>query len=171
MADYELPDDLVEAQRAFYAADAEVQRVTAALPSGMDVVNATIGVGKGVQRAGVRDALMGPVGVVELLELPQGMEEVPLVPDQRVVEEFASAGLHPSLHERVNQRHLLHALREFETFYNQHRPHRTLAQAAPLRPLPDPISDRARITRLDVRRHDRLGGVLSQYSMQLDLAG
>jgi hypothetical protein len=51
------------------------------------------------------------------------------------------------------------------------RPHRTLAQAAPLRPLPDPISDRARITRLDVRRHDRLGGVLSQYSMQLDLAG
>ncbi|GAA2395625.1 hypothetical protein GCM10010404_61530 [Nonomuraea africana] len=25
-----------------------------------------------------------------------------------------------------NQRHLLHALREFETFYNGHRPHRTL---------------------------------------------
>ena len=25
-----------------------------------------------------------------------------------------------------NQRHLLHALREFEHFYNQHRPHRTL---------------------------------------------
>jgi hypothetical protein len=41
MADYELPDDLVADQRAFYAADAEVQRVTAALPSGMDVVNGT----------------------------------------------------------------------------------------------------------------------------------
>ncbi|WP_336210186.1 integrase core domain-containing protein [Nonomuraea sp. LPB2021202275-12-8] len=27
-----------------------------------------------------------------------------------------------------NQPHLLHALREFETFYNEHRPHRTLGQ-------------------------------------------
>jgi transposase InsO family protein len=30
-----------------------------------------------------------------------------------------------------NQRHLLHALREFETFYNGHRPHRALRSAAP----------------------------------------
>ncbi|MFJ1561034.1 integrase core domain-containing protein [Streptomyces mirabilis] len=37
-----------------------------------------------------------------------------------------------------NQAHLLHALREYEQFYNQHRPHRPLAGAAPLRPLPDP---------------------------------
>jgi transposase InsO family protein len=35
-----------------------------------------------------------------------------------------------------NQRHLLHALREFEHFCNEHRPHRTLRAAAPLRPLP-----------------------------------
>jgi putative transposase len=62
-----------------------------------------------------------------------------------------------------NQRHLLHALREFETFYNEHRPHRTLGQAAPLRLLPDPSTDQARITRLDIRRHDRLGGVLKEY--------
>ncbi|WP_432045906.1 integrase core domain-containing protein [Streptomyces asiaticus] len=33
-----------------------------------------------------------------------------------------------------NQRHLLHALREYEAFYNKHRPHRTLASAAPLPP-------------------------------------
>ncbi|MEU7894126.1 hypothetical protein AB0B45_14825 [Nonomuraea sp. NPDC049152] len=62
-----------------------------------------------------------------------------------------------------NQRHLLHVLREFETFYNHHRPHRTLRQAAPRRPLPDPGADRAQIARLDVRRHDRLGGVLREY--------
>lgn len=55
-----------------------------------------------------------------------------------------------------NQRHLLHALCEFETFYNEHRPHRTLGQAAPCRLLPDPISDQALITRLDIRRNDRL---------------
>jgi transposase InsO family protein len=38
-----------------------------------------------------------------------------------------------------NQRHLLHSLREFEHFYNEHRPHRTL------------------------RRRDRLGGTLHEY--------
>jgi transposase InsO family protein len=36
-----------------------------------------------------------------------------------------------------NQRHLMVVLREYEDFYNTHRPHRTLKQAAPLRPLPD----------------------------------
>jgi transposase InsO family protein len=62
-----------------------------------------------------------------------------------------------------NQRHLLHTLREFETFYNEHRPHRTLRQAAPLRPLPEPSTIPAEITRLDIRRHDRLCGVLREY--------
>lgn len=41
-----------------------------------------------------------------------------------------------------NQAHLLHALGEFESFYNQHRPHRTLHSAAPLRPVPEPINGR-----------------------------
>jgi transposase InsO family protein len=62
-----------------------------------------------------------------------------------------------------NQSHLLHALREFETFYNRHRPHRTLDQAAPLRPLPRPIGEPAQIRRLEVRRRDRLGGALHEY--------
>ncbi|MEU0569232.1 integrase core domain-containing protein [Nonomuraea sp. NPDC005983] len=62
-----------------------------------------------------------------------------------------------------NQRHLLYALREFETFYNEHRPHRALRQAAPLRPLSDPDIDLASITSFDVRRRDRLGGVLKEY--------
>src|SRR5690242_2425156 len=42
-----------------------------------------------------------------------------------------------------NQRHLLYSLREFEHFYNEHRPHRTLRAAAPLCPLPEPVTDRA----------------------------
>ena len=62
-----------------------------------------------------------------------------------------------------NQRHLLHALREFEHFYNEHRPHRALRAAAPLRPLPDPIAGPERIAQLDVRRRDRLGGTLHEY--------
>jgi len=62
-----------------------------------------------------------------------------------------------------NQRHLLHALREFEHFYNDHRRHRTLHAAAPLHPLPNPIADPERIARLDIRRRDRLGGTLHEY--------
>ncbi|MFL6055154.1 MAG: hypothetical protein ACJ72W_19920, partial [Actinoallomurus sp.] len=37
-----------------------------------------------------------------------------------------------------NQAHLLRALREFESFYNQHRHHRAL-NGAPLRPPPEPF--------------------------------
>jgi putative transposase len=35
-----------------------------------------------------------------------------------------------------NQRHLLHALREYERFYNRHRPHQGIANAPPLKGLP-----------------------------------
>jgi putative transposase len=62
-----------------------------------------------------------------------------------------------------NQRHLLHALREFERFYNSHRPHQGIANGRPLRPLPSPIADPVRIARLDIRRHDHLGGTLHEY--------
>jgi putative transposase len=62
-----------------------------------------------------------------------------------------------------NQRHLLHALREFEQFYNSHRPHQGIANARPLKPLPTPITDPGKIARLDIRRRDRLGGILHEY--------
>ena len=62
-----------------------------------------------------------------------------------------------------NQRHLLHALHEFEYFYNGHRPHQGLANARPLHPLPTPIADPDQIARLHVRRRDRLGGILHEY--------
>jgi transposase InsO family protein len=62
-----------------------------------------------------------------------------------------------------NQRHLFHALREFESFYNGHRPHRALHQAAPLRPLPEPIAVPETVSLLDVRRRGRLGGTLHEY--------
>jgi len=51
--------------------------------------------GQWLERAGVRDALVRPVPVIELLELPQGMQEVGLVPDQGAVQQFAAAGLRP----------------------------------------------------------------------------
>ncbi|GAA2695518.1 integrase core domain-containing protein [Nonomuraea recticatena] len=70
-----------------------------------------------------------------------------------------------------NERHLRHALREYERFYNQHRAHQALNQGAPLRPAPDPITDPGRIIDLNIRRRDRLGGVLQSTHMPLDLYG
>jgi putative transposase len=45
----------------------------------------------------------------------------------------------------------------------RHRPHQGIANARPLHPLPAQITDPARIAYLDVRRHDRLGGILYEY--------
>ncbi len=62
-----------------------------------------------------------------------------------------------------NQRHLLHALRHYEAFYNTHRPHQGIANARPLQSLPEPITDPDRLTRLNIHRQDRLAGILHEY--------
>jgi hypothetical protein len=62
-----------------------------------------------------------------------------------------------------NQRHLLHALREYEAFYNAHRPHQGIANARPLVPLPEAITDPDRLAHLNIHRRDRLSGVLREY--------
>jgi transposase InsO family protein len=59
----------------------------------------------------------------------------------------------------MNAAHLRTVLADYETYFNEHRPHRALNQASPLRALPDPID--ADIT---VTRRDRLGGLLHEYS-------
>jgi len=61
-----------------------------------------------------------------------------------------------------NQRHLMAVLREYEDFCSTHRPHRTLNQAALLRPLPDGATD---LDRFHVRRRDRAGGVIHEYRL------
>jgi transposase InsO family protein len=63
-----------------------------------------------------------------------------------------------------NEHHLRHALGEYETFYNEHRAHQALDQAAPLRTAPNPINEPACIIDLNVHRHDRLGGILHEYT-------
>ena len=61
-----------------------------------------------------------------------------------------------------NQRHLMIVVREYEDFYNRHRPHRTLKQAAPLRPLLDSVTD---LDQFRVQRRDRAGGVIHEYRL------
>jgi putative transposase len=59
----------------------------------------------------------------------------------------------------INQRHAASMLREFARHYNDHRPHRFLAQAAPLRPLPHRTTSEIH----NIRRRDRLGGLIHEY--------
>jgi transposase InsO family protein len=59
----------------------------------------------------------------------------------------------------INQRHAATVLRQYQHHYNTHRPHRTLGQAAPLRPLPRYTTSEANT----VRRRDRLGGLLHEF--------
>jgi putative transposase len=59
-----------------------------------------------------------------------------------------------------NQNHLRRILREYETHHTQHRPHRSLHGAAPLKPLPEPVDlDQYRVRKqahvCDLRWHGR----------------
>ncbi|MET8418084.1 integrase core domain-containing protein [Streptomyces sp. NPDC005134] len=59
--------------------------------------------------------------------------------------------------------HLLQALREFEEFYSSHRPHRGIGNARPLHPRPAPITDPGQTAYSEIRRRERLGGILHEY--------
>jgi transposase InsO family protein len=60
-----------------------------------------------------------------------------------------------------NQAHLRQILREYENHHNQHRPHRSLHGAAPLKPLPDPVD----LEQYRVRRQARVGGLINEYRL------
>ncbi len=60
----------------------------------------------------------------------------------------------------VNRRHLETVLAEYVAHFNDHRPHRALHQAAPLKPLPQPASP----PQLRLQRRDRLGGLIHEYA-------
>jgi len=72
------------------------------------------------QRLGVGDALVRPVRVIELLELPQRVEQVRLVPDQGAVEQFAAACLHPPFHDRIHSGYLDAAEHHFDPGVLEH---------------------------------------------------
>jgi putative transposase len=60
----------------------------------------------------------------------------------------------------LNRRHLEQVLAEYVGHFNDHRPHRALHQAAPLRPLPPPASP----PDLHLQRRDQLGGLIHEYA-------
>ena len=60
-----------------------------------------------------------------------------------------------------NQSHLQQILRDYENHHNQHRPHRFLHGAAPLKPLPEPVD----LEQYRVRRQARVGGLINEYRL------
>lgn len=81
------------------------------------------------------------------------------------VEQLACDGAGPAFLPVLDleRQHLLHALHEYERFYDTHRHHEGTANARPLQPLPQPVTDQATLSRLDIRRRQRLGGILDEY--------
>ena len=61
-----------------------------------------------------------------------------------------------------NQHHLQRVLRDYENHHNEHRPHRSLDQAAPLKPLPAAVTD---LDTVRVHRRDRIGGIIHEYTL------
>jgi putative transposase len=102
------------------------------------------------------DAVVAREGIRILLIPPQA-------PQANATAERWVGSLRRELPDRmliITQRQLHYAIAEYIGHVNRHRPHRSLQQAAPLRPLRDPVaSDTVRIL-----RRDRLGGLLHEYS-------
>jgi putative transposase len=59
-----------------------------------------------------------------------------------------------------NQAHLRQILRQYQT-HHQHRPHRSLDAAAPLKPLPEPVD----LEQYRVQRQARVGGLINEYHL------
>jgi putative transposase len=60
-----------------------------------------------------------------------------------------------------DQTHLRQILRQYETHHNQHRPHRSLHGAAPLKLLPEPVD----LDLYRVRRLAQVGGMINEYRL------
>jgi putative transposase len=60
-----------------------------------------------------------------------------------------------------NQTQLRQILRAYEIHHNQHRPHRSLGAAAPLKALPEPVD----LERYRVRRQPHTGCLINEYRL------
>ncbi|MGV9383636.1 integrase core domain-containing protein [Nonomuraea sp. NPDC003707] len=91
----------------------------------------------------------------------RGCESPPRAPRANTFAERWIGGLRRELLDRiliVNARHLRRVPATYEAHFNEHRPHRSLSQAAPLRALPDPVEGDSKVI-----RRDRLGGLIHEY--------
>jgi hypothetical protein len=85
-------------------------------------------------------------------------------PRMNAIAERWTGGCRRGLLDRAlawSQAHLRRILREYEIHHNQHRPHRSLSGAAPLKPLPEPVD----LGQYRVRRQTRISGLINEYHL------
>jgi transposase len=85
-------------------------------------------------------------------------------PRMNAIAERWTGGCRRELLDRTlvwNQAHLRRILRDYQTHHNQHRPHRSLHGAAPLKPLPEPVN----LAQYRVRKHARVDGLINEYRL------
>jgi len=103
------------------------------------------------------DAVLASTGI-------QAVKIPPRSPRANAIAERWIGGCRRELLDRTliwNQAHLRQILRQYETHHNQHRPHRSLSGAAPLKPLPGPVD----LEQYRVRRQARVGGAINEYRL------
>jgi putative transposase len=112
---------------------------------------------RGSNFTAVFDAVLADAGIRTVLCNVQ-------TPRMNAIIERWIGGCRRELLDRVlvwNQAHLRRVLHDYEAHHNQHRPHRSLRGAAPLKPLPEPVDlDLHRI-----RRQAQVDGLINEYRL------
>jgi putative transposase len=112
---------------------------------------------RGSNFTGAFDAVLADAGIRTMLCNVQ-------TPRMNAITEPWIGGCRRELLDRTliwNQAHLRRILSDYQTHHNQHRPHRSLSGAVPLKPLPGPVDlDLCRI-----RKQAQVGGLVNEYRL------
>ncbi len=115
----------------------------------------------------IRDRGSNFTAAFEAILADAGIRTVPCntqTPRMNAIAERWIGGCRRELLDRAliwNPSHLRRILRDYETHHNQHRPHRSLSGAAPLKPLPEPVD----LDLYRIRRQHRAGGLINEYRL------
>ena len=115
----------------------------------------------------IRDRGSNFTAVFDAVPAGAGIRTVPCntqTPPMNAIAERWTGGCRRELLDRTliwNQAHLRQILVQYQTHHNQHRPHRALLGAAPLKPLPDPVD----LDRHRVRKHAHVAGLINEYHL------
>jgi putative transposase len=102
------------------------------------------------------DAVLADTGIRTVLNIQ--------TPRMNAITERWIGGCRRELLDRTlicNQAYLRQILRQYQTHHNQHRPHRSLYGAAPLKPLPEPVD----LDLYRIRRQAQAGGMINEYRL------
>jgi hypothetical protein len=96
--------DLVGAENLCHQAIFVDDATRAVMPPDPEMIQVDDAIWQGPQWRGLVQGAVRPLGVVEVLVLPQHHHQVALVPDQGPVQQLTSAAANPPLHDRIHSR-------------------------------------------------------------------